>query len=59
VGIDAEVEELFNRAVEQNFVPVVDSREAFIGIVRRREILEYCAGALRRRDGLDEGSGMT
>ena len=59
VGIDAEVEELFNRAIEQNFVPVVDSRGAFIGIVRRREILEYSAGALRRRDGPDEGAAMT
>jgi CBS-domain-containing membrane protein len=47
VGIDAQMEELFSRAIAQNFVPVVDSREVFIGIVRRRAILEYCAGLLR------------
>jgi predicted transcriptional regulator len=47
VDIDADVERLFDRAIEQNFVPVQDSRGAFIGIVRRREILEFCAGLLR------------
>lgn len=43
VGIDAQMEELFSRAIEQNFVPVTDSRNVFVGIVRRREILEFCA----------------
>ena len=35
-------EELVAMAVEQNFVPVVDDREAFIGIVTRQKIMEYC-----------------
>jgi CBS domain-containing protein len=48
VGIDAEMEELLLRAIEQNFVPVVDSREVFIGIVRRRAIIEYFAGLVGR-----------
>jgi CBS-domain-containing membrane protein len=43
IGIEAEIEHLLERVIEQNFVPVVDSRRAFIGIVRRREILEYFA----------------
>ena len=46
VGIEAEVEELFARALDQNFVPVVDSRDVFIGIVRRSAILAYCAARL-------------
>ena len=50
VGIDAQIEELFDRAIEQSFVPVIDSREVFVGIVRRREILEYCASILRYQD---------
>jgi CBS domain-containing protein len=33
-----------NRA-EQNFVPVIDDREAFIGIVRRQQIIAHCARA--------------
>jgi hypothetical protein len=46
-AIDAEMEQLLTRAIEQNFVPVVDARGVFVGIVRRREIIEYCAGELR------------
>lgn len=46
VGIEAQVEELFTRALDQNFVPVVDSRNVFVGIVRRREILGRCMGNL-------------
>jgi CBS-domain-containing membrane protein len=50
-SIEVEIEHLLERAIEQNFVPVVDSRRAFIGIVRRREILEHFAQAVpKRRD---------
>jgi CBS domain-containing protein len=41
VDIDAEIEELLTLALDQNFVPVVDGRQAFIGIVRRRSILVF------------------
>ncbi len=43
VSIDANMEELIVRAIEQNFVPVVDDNDVLIGIVRRREIIEYCS----------------
>jgi CBS domain-containing protein len=49
VGIDAEMEELFSRAVEQNFVPVVDSRNAFVGIVTRRAMIQYLAEKMAGR----------
>lgn len=42
VLIDAQVKDLLSLALVQNFVPVVDDSETFIGIVRRREIIEYC-----------------
>ena len=42
VTVDTRVEDLFSVAVEQNFVPVVDDRTSFIGIVTRRAILQYC-----------------
>lgn len=45
VGIDADVEQLVDRAVDQSFVPVVDDRRVFIGVVPRRAILKH---ALRR-----------
>ncbi|ANS76448.1 hypothetical protein AWM70_19280 [Paenibacillus yonginensis] len=42
VRIDADMEDLINLAKVQNFVPVVDDRNRFIGIVRRSQIIEYC-----------------
>lgn len=41
VKIDAEMEDLVSLVITQNFVPVVDDGGFFIGIVRRREMLEY------------------
>ena len=46
VSINAMMEDLISRSVEQNFIPVVDDQDIFIGMVRRREILEYCSKAL-------------
>jgi CBS domain-containing protein len=43
VHIDANIEDLIERAAHQNFVPVVDDRGVFIGIVPRRPIIEHCA----------------
>ena len=41
VKVDVHMQELLKRAANQNFVPVVDDRGAFIGIVTRRDILQY------------------
>ncbi|WP_423219232.1 CBS domain-containing protein [Thermaerobacter marianensis] len=46
VSIYADVRDLIRLAAVQSFVPVVDDRGLFIGIVRRREIIEYCARLL-------------
>lgn len=43
IYINAEMEDLMSLAIEQNFIPVVDDHGIFIGIIRRREILEYGA----------------
>lgn len=43
VKIDAQMEDLLHLASTQNFVPVVDDNDIFIGIIRRREIIEYFA----------------
>ena len=47
VHVHVQIEELLNRAVDQNFVPVVDSRDVFMGIVTRRALIEYCISRLR------------
>lgn len=39
VTVTTDMEELLTRACDQNFVPVVDDKGAFIGIVTRRAIL--------------------
>lgn len=39
VSVTTDMEELITRAIDQNFVPVVDDKGAFIGIVTRRAIL--------------------
>ena len=48
----ADLDELLAVAVNQNFVPVVDDRGMFIGIVTRQDILRYFAreyGAREKR----------
>ncbi|MBR1731279.1 MAG: CBS domain-containing protein [Ruminococcus sp.] len=41
VKVSATAEELIESATNQNFVPVVDDRNKFIGIVTRRDIIKY------------------
>ncbi len=50
VRVDAEIESLISLAIAQNFIPVVDDHDVFIGIVRRREIIEYCARLLKENN---------
>ncbi|MCI9143132.1 MAG: CBS domain-containing protein [Lachnospiraceae bacterium] len=39
--IDTAMENLLERAKNQNFVPVIDDRSVFIGIVTRSDIIKY------------------
>ncbi|MCD7836645.1 MAG: CBS domain-containing protein [Lachnospiraceae bacterium] len=41
VCIDTNMEQLLEQAKNQNFVPVIDDRSVFIGIVTRRDIITY------------------
>ena len=42
VSVNTTMDELLAKAIDQNFVPVVDDRGMFIGIVRRQAIIRYC-----------------
>ncbi len=42
VSVTTKVEDLLNTSLDQNFVPVIDDREKFIGIVTRKAIIKYC-----------------
>ncbi len=46
VKVTATMQDLIDRASRQNFVPVVDDKNTFIGIITRRSIIKYCQQAL-------------
>lgn len=39
----ASMEQLLNRSINQNFVPIIDDRQYFIGIVTRKDIIKNCS----------------
>ena len=40
-GKYVDMEDLLDKAMRQNFVPVIDDQKNFIGIVTRRDIMQY------------------
>lgn len=42
VRINCDIENLLTTAARQNFVPVVDDNNKFIGIIKRSDIINYC-----------------
>ena len=47
VYISSNMEDLLQKSMNQNFVPVVDDDRKFIGIVTRKSIIEYCYEKLK------------
>ena len=41
VAVGADIEDLINKVMNQNFVPVIDDNECFIGIITRRDIIKH------------------
>ena len=54
VHADADMEDLLDRAINQNYVPVVDDKGSFIGIITRKEIIKYCYKEMKKLSGLHE-----
>ena len=50
VRVTTSMHDLVERASTQNFVPVVDDKDAFIGIVPRSAIIKYCLKRLFPED---------
>ena len=53
VKISESMENLFEKITNQNFVPVVDDKGVFIGIVTRKDVLLYLAKKLK---SVEEGT---
>lgn len=47
VCIYSSIEDLILLSMNQNFVPVIDDRDKFIGIVTRSDILRYCHDTIK------------
>lgn len=54
VQIGIPTEELFKQSLKQNFVPVVDDRNIFIGIVTRQSIISYLMDKEKNYNFLEE-----
>jgi len=50
VRVTASMHDLVERSANQNFVPVVDDKNAFIGIITRRAIIQHCLDTLFPQD---------
>lgn len=46
-SVNANIEDLMTTSMNQNFVPVVDDNDIFIGIIKRGDIIEYCYEKLK------------
>ena len=40
--VNTQMDELVAAAMTQNFVPVLDDKRSFIGLVKRNAIIQYC-----------------
>ncbi len=50
VRVNTNMRDLIQRASTQNYVPVVDDYDTFIGIVTRSSIIRYCSEQLFKED---------
>ncbi len=49
VPANTKIEDIIAKAMNQNFVPVTDDRDIFIGIITRQNILRYCYDQFKSR----------
>ncbi len=49
LDITCSLKDAFNLLLQQNFIPIVDDRGIYIGIIKRREILEHLSKLLNNQ----------
>lgn len=45
ISVNSNMEDIVSKAMNQNFVPVIDDKRIFIGIVTRKDLIEFCYNA--------------
>ena len=48
VSVTSTIDDVILMLVNQNFVPVIDDRKMFIGIITRSDVLRYCHNEIKR-----------
>ena len=51
ISIYSNMEDLVSKARNQNFVPVIDDKKIFIGIVTRKDIIDFCYQEYIEKEG--------
>jgi len=54
ISISSNMEDLMTKAMNQNFVPVIDDKKIFIGIVTRKDIIEFCYNEYRKTKAISK-----
>lgn len=50
VSVTSSIDDVLLMLMNQNFVPVIDDRNVFIGIITRSDVLKYCHGRIDHKD---------
>ena len=53
VHVNVVMEGLLDKVMHQNFVPVVDDDKVFIGIVTRKDVIQYLMDELKKKKKTD------
>lgn len=54
VSADSAMEDLIDKVLNQNFVPVLDDQKNFIGIITRKDVIRYLCRERGRETGVRE-----
>lgn len=47
ISINADIEDLISKVINQNYVPVIDDNHKFIGIITRKDVIQYIYNKLK------------
>lgn len=53
INVNCDIEDLVMTSMNQNFVPVIDDNQIFIGIIKRKDIIQYCYNCYKNSNSKD------